>query len=608
MPEIRQLPPSVINKIAAGEVIERPASVVKELLENSVDAGASRIDVHLEKGGTELIRVADNGCGIDQEQLLLAVASHATSKLREAEDLFSVQSMGFRGEALASIAEVSRFLLRSRPEDQNAGAELRIHCGQAEPIAPCGCPTGTQIEVRDLFVNTPVRRRFLRTVQTELGNATEGFNRIAVAYPQIHFTLQHNERTVHDLPPEDNLRERIIRLFGSELGDALIWVDNQYDEVRVSGFVADPMVNRGNNRMQYLFLNNRFIRDRALQHALGEAYRGLLLHGRFPVSFLRLDMPPELVDVNVHPTKLEVRFQNSGKHYSQILGTIRQKFLTTDLTKQVAQPGMPAAPELPQPAPETTASLPLTYAPVQPPTAPRLAPFEQTPGFKPYPDNGTPTAPFPSTPQEASSFPPASSYSTPPTEAQLQQIGLQVHDRYLITESEEGVVIIDQHALHERILYEQLREKVLAGKVETQKLLVPEPLTLPPAETAAVLDAQETLAQMGILVEPFGGDTILVTGYPAMLHNLGPAELVRQVVELLLTDGKVPDRRDVLDSLLHMVSCKAAVKAGDHLSNEEVNELLQQRHLCQDSHHCPHGRPTSLVFTREELDRRFLRT
>ncbi len=330
--EIRRLPPSVINKIAAGEVIERPASVVKELLENSVDAGATRIDVTVEKGGSELIRVSDNGCGIPADQLPLAVASHATSKIRDAEDLFQVVSLGFRGEALASIAEVSQLMIRSRVPGADAGAELEVNGGVLGDVRPCGCPVGTTIEVRNLFFNTPVRRKFLRTAQTEIGHANEAFTRIALANPDRHVTLRHNERILHDLPAVDRWLDRIVAFFGRELGDSLIWVESAHDDVQLRGYVADPSVSRGNNRMQYVLLNGRHIRDRSLQHALGEAYRGLLLTGRFPVAFLRLDIPPELVDVNVHPAKLEVRFADGNRLYSTLLGTLRNKFLTTDLT------------------------------------------------------------------------------------------------------------------------------------------------------------------------------------------------------------------------------------------------------------------------------------
>ncbi len=619
MPDIKPLPPSVINKIAAGEVIERPASVVKELLENSVDAGATRIDVSVTKGGSELIRISDNGCGIAADQLQLAVASHATSKIREADELFSVQTLGFRGEALASIAEVSHLVLRSRTAADDAGSELEVVGGRAGQTVPCACPRGTTVEVRNLFFNTPVRRKFLRSTQTEMGHVSEAFARVALAHPQIHFTLTHNEKRLHELPPVENWRTRIESLFGPDMAAGLIPVAGDDPLIRLSGFVADPNLSRGNNRMQYLFLNGRHIRDRSLQHALSEAYRGLLLTGRYPIAFLRLEMPPEEVDVNVHPAKLEVRFQDGGRIYSELLGTLRKKFLSTDLTARVRSTAGTTGDEsaeahdasgaaqhrrelvdwakgqLPDPSANqendaSPAGLPLRYDP---------------PDFKPFDRPAPASADRESRRPMSSSAKPGDAHPAPAP--RMAPNALQVHDRYLIAEDESGVVVIDQHALHERVIYEQLRERILNGHVETQRLLVPETVSLAPAEAAAALDARELLAQLGIEVEPFGGDTLLVSTYPAMLANINPAELLRQVVEQLLSGGKQPDRRDLLDELLHMISCKAAVKAGDRLSAEEITSLLQHRDLCQDAHHCPHGRPTALVFTREELDRRFKR-
>lgn len=639
---IRQLSPSVVNKIAAGEVIERPASVVKELLENSVDAGATRIDVSIASGGLDLVRVCDNGGGIAADQLHLAVASHATSKIADADDLFRVATLGFRGEALASIAEISQLTIRSRTSDTSGGMEFEVDGGRAGEIVPCGCPVGTVIEVKNLFFNTPVRRKFQRTSQTELGHATEALTRIALAFPQVHFTFRHNEKTLHDLPPVADLRERIAALFGDDLAAGLIAIEGRDSEIHLSGFVADPQHSRANNRYQYLFLNGRHIRDRALQHALGEAYRGLLLHGRYPIAFLRLQMPADLVDVNVHPTKLEVRFQDSGRVYSQLLGSLRKKFLTTDLTARVGreasvdssalahddssaqahreelvqwakgqlQQVRAEATQKPEP---TNSELDLRY---DRPTGSGLTLHRFSAGdvaqrstqvvshtLRAEPESGLIPATAGSTPITANAgAQPATSLSQ-----NVQGRGLQINSRYIVTETSEGMVVIDQHALHERILYEQIREKVLSGKLESQRLLVPEPVTLSPAEAAAALEAKETLGKLGIAIEPFGGDTVLVTSYPAMLSRLNPAEILRMAVERLITGASELERRDLLDELLHMCACKAAVKAGDYLAPEEVDALLEQRHQFQDAHHCPHGRPTSLVFTREELDRRFKR-
>ncbi|QDU31549.1 DNA mismatch repair protein MutL [Anatilimnocola aggregata] len=638
-PVIRQLPQSVVNKIAAGEVIERPASVVKELLENALDAGSTRIDVSLGQGGLDLIRVTDNGCGLSPEQMPLALASHATSKIHDADDLFHVATFGFRGEALASIAEVSHLRLRSRPHESEQACELEVIGGKSSPITPCGAAPGTMLEIRNLFFNTPVRRKFMRASQTEIGHCSEAFTRIALAHERVHFTLRHNEKTIFDLPPVADWRERIAALCGRDLERSLIPIASGDGDVHLQGYVCDPQQSRSNNRMQYLFLNGRHIRDRSLQHALGEAYRGLLLHGRFPIGFLRLQMPAEAVDVNVHPTKLEVRFQDSGRIYSLVLGTIRKKFLATDLTAKVRMNGGdndaetaaldPAALEqhrrdlvdwatgaLAASSAEMGAQASLNVATAGTAVLDEDAQgsldlqFERASGEalqlntldRSWPAAGR--APSPLAAQiGALAHPPAR-----PTLPSISHLGFQIHNRYLVTQTDEGMVVIDQHALHERILYEQVRAKVMSGKMETQRLLVPEPVTLPPNEVAAALENKALLAQLGMEVEPFGGDTVLLSSYPAMLANLGPAEMLRQVVDQIVAGGKSPDRRDLLNDLLNMIACKAAIKAGDRLAPEEITALLEQREHYQDAHHCPHGRPTALVFTREELDRRFKRT
>ena len=459
----------------------------------------------------------------------------------------------------------------------------------------------------------------------------------------------------------------------------LIPIDCENDSIRVHGYVVSPTVNRGNNKMQYLFLNGRHIRDRSLQHALGEAYRGLLLSGRYPITFLQIDLPADAVDVNVHPTKLEVRFQDGGQIYSALLSGIRNKFLTTDLTakvqpEQTDDPSSAAAVDpstidaqraaltewvqgaLPQPsndAPNSATATPTelmtraTMSGLPGGTVPAFQPFPSAGGSlsqlaaqnrsqldNPQPGNPQPgnahtgnsqigdhtNAPFPpsdsstrfdASHREVQSNPqggPANHHSGSVPAPHAPSNGMQVHNRYLITENDDGVVIIDQHALHERVLYEQIREKVLAGAVESQQLLVPEPVTLSPTEAATIVEATEMLGKLGIEIEPFGGDTVLISSYPAMLANINPAEVLRQVLDKLMAGGQTVEHRDLLDDLLHMIACKAAIKAGDRLAPEEITALLEQRHLFHDTHHCPHGRPTALVFTREELDKRFLRT
>jgi len=624
MSPIRQLSQSLINKIAAGEVIERPASVVKELMENAVDAGATRIDVTVTGGGAEMIRVVDTGGGIPPDQLSLAVASHATSKLADADDLFRVGTLGFRGEALASISEVSRLVLRSRTAENQSGTELEIAGGKATEPVPCGCPVGTAVEVHNLFFNTPVRRKFLRTTQTEFGHVSEAFTRIALAMPQIHFTLRHNDRHVHELGASDGWLGRIERFFGRDLAENLIAVESIDEQVRLTGYVANPTRSRSNNRMQYLFLNGRHIRDRSLQHALGEAYRGLLMTGRYPIAFLKLDMPPDSVDVNVHPTKLEVRFRNSSRLYSQLLSTLRSKFLATDLTPQVQT----VAEADPTGGHDEARSAELRQELVDWAKG-KVASWDGLPRAESSPTDraardaeGSPSGQRslelnrlqrrrdpPDVDRSGRADRPETSDQTaaPPEGAEQPAAALQIHNRYLVAESDDGITIIDQHALHERILYEQLRQRVNSGAMETQNLLIPEPVDLSAPEAAAALQHRDLLAQLGMKIKPFGGDTVLVSGYPAMLANINPTEVLHELLERLLCGGMQPDCQAMLDELLHTIACKAAIKAGDRLSPEEITALLEQRHLVSDSHHCPHGRPTSLVFTREELDKQFKR-
>ena len=626
---IRQLSPHVINKIAAGEVIERPASVLKELLENAVDSGATRIEARVEKGGIERIRVSDDGCGIARDQLMLALASHATSKIRDADDLFAISTLGFRGEALASIAEVGHLTLRSRVAAEATGYEVSVRGGQAGEIRPCSAAPGTSVELKHLFFNTPVRRKFMRTPQTELAHSTEAFVRIALAHPEIHFTLHHNERVIHDLPSVERWCDRISTVFGTELTESLMWVECRPDDsVGLHGYVANPTQSRSNNKMQYLFLNDRHIKDRSLQHALGEAYRGLLLTGRFPIAFLKFDLPADQIDVNVHPTKLEVRFQDGGQLYSQLLAMIREKFLASDLTAKVDETPLDGATPIAHAddrRPMNDRQMTRQHDQVTqwargergdtPRTDQSQLPFATVGAYRsPLTSSSNSLTASSDVTSISADFEAKSTVaidvvasSSGPDRSESSNVALQAHNRYLVTTSEEGLVVIDQHALHERILYEQMRDTVLERAVEKQRLLTPEPVDLAPTEAAAVLENQELLADLGLEVEAFGGTTVLVQSYPAILGNSDPHELVRQIAVQLVEGHRTPEKRDLVDELLHMFSCKAAIKAGDPLTQTEIAALLEFRHLIQDSHHCPHGRPTTLVFTRQELDRRFKR-
>ncbi len=666
MPRIQQLSASVVNKIAAGEVIERPASVVKEMLENSLDALSSRIEVDVTAGGTELIRIVDDGEGIHPDDLILAVTSHATSKIRSADDLFDVQTMGFRGEAMASVAEVSRLRVRSRQEGAEHGMELVVDLGRVETPRPCGCPLGTQIEIRNLFENTPVRRKFLKTISTEFGHIAEQFSRIALANPRLHMVLRHNDKIVHELPATDRPIDRIRLFFGSDVADELIPVESEQDGTRMWGYVGHPNNSKSTRRQQYLFLNGRWIQDRSLQHALTEAYRGLLMVGRQPVAFLFIELPSDRVDVNVHPTKVEVRFRDSQQLFRQLLSMIRSKFLSLDIQSQLRLPGATGVPGtgltgFSPPAPvNRQRELVNEFSDW---SASRLNGGSDVAPFKPFPaelpripmqqdsfDNRSLATALPASVHGESAFESnvtadrgdpndfdpdrvesdtvstavTDAIATPSAEAPGTPVpntnpavsagwpesrAMQIHDCYLVVETPDGMTVIDQHALHERIVYEHLRTRVLAGAVESQRLLVPQPIELTGTEAAALLEQSESFHRAGLGLEDFGNGTILVTRYPAMLKKVDLNELVRDLLAKLDGGGAAgvqsSARRDILDELLHMMSCKAAVKAGQRLSQEEIDSLLQQRHLVDDAHHCPHGRPTALSLSRMELDRQF---
>lgn len=643
-PRIRKLSAALVNKIAAGEVIERPASVVKELLENAVDAGATRVDIECQQGGTELIRIVDDGCGIHPEDVELAITAHATSKLAEAEDLFRVQTMGFRGEALASISEVSSFRLRTRPAELEMGTEIEVEGGIVKEPRPCGAPSGTQIDVRRLFLNTPVRRKFLKSQATEFAHVSEQFTRIALAQPRIHLTLRHNDKLVFELPAADDLGDRIEQLFGSELRGRMIPIDGDQAGLRLWGFTGHPDESRATRKAQYLFVNGRWIQDRTVQHALTEAYRGLQMIGRQPVCFLFLEVPPDEVDVNVHPTKAEVRFVDPQRLYRLVLSSIRRRFLglnfESPLQPATSRPaaGVPVlSPELPMfasPAPSSTldpaaedrqradfAAWAKTHLETSAPregiedleaaaAALELRHFDTAPADSPRSASATelvaPTE-WPNAEQrpaevESTAFPPA-----PPAVRSYEDSprAMQVLDCYLVVESGDAVTLIDQHALHERIMYEQLRRRVLEGRIEVQRLLMPVLAEMTPREVGLLLDQTEVLAELGLEVSSLGGRSVGISAYPVLLRRADPVELVRAVVEQIEQAGQKLTRRDLIDSLLHMMACKAAIKAGQRLAPEEIDSLLAQRHLVDDAHHCPHGRPTALTLTRAELDRQF---
>jgi DNA mismatch repair protein MutL len=604
MGRIHTLPMSVVNRIAAGEVVERPASIVKELLENALDARPTRIDVTLEQGGVALVRVVDDGCGMEPDDLPLAVAPHATSKLRVAEDLERIGTLGFRGEALASIGEVSRLVIRSRPAG-GGGAMLEVDGGRMGEVVPEGCAVGTSVEVRQVFGNVPARRAFLRAPQTEWSHASEAFVRTALAHPEVCFTLTHNGRLVHDLPATSAWRERIGGLFGTKMAERLIEVEADDEDVRLAGLVGRPEDDQASGRLQHLFVAGRPFRDRSILHAVQEAYRGLLLTGRQPIVFLQFALPPDAVDVNVHPAKMEVRFRDPQRLYRLVLSSLRAKFLESDMGTALRPP---APWDAPRPAPASPPSLFVNESFPLPAPAVGVEPSGGQPTWAVSP--AAPIVPVTASASPAPAWPvaPAESEAARGAESVAHdERAVQMLNRYLVVEQADGIEVIDQHALHERVLFERLKASVNEGRLEVQPLLIPEQVDLAPAELELVTEHAAALRKAGMRVEPFGGSTVIVSSKPVLAGKASAAGIVREVVDRLAAAAPAAEPAMLVEEVLHGLACRAAIKAGDPLSQAEVDALVRDRRGVQDSHHCPHGRPTSLVLSRQELDRQFRR-
>ncbi len=630
---IHQLSQSLVNRIAAGEVIERPASVVKELVENAVDAGASNIVVEIEDGGRALIRVIDDGNGIPVEELPLAFAPHATSKLLSDEDLFNISTMGFRGEALASIGAVSHARLLSRTRESQAAWEIFDRGGDmTQPQAAAG-NVGTTIEIRNLFFNTPARRKFIKGVSTEFGHISDMTMRLAMPYPQVSFKLRHNDRLTLELPAT-GFEQRLLAAWPEEFHEQRLPLELRDAEIGIRGVIGLPDLARPVAKHQYLFLNGRYIRDRFIQHALREAYRGLCEPGRHPAAILLLEIPPTDVDVNVHPTKIEVRFKDSGRIHGLVLSGIREKLLGSDLTPSAVPMRTDAHTDLPReelrhrladffrqgpsglPIGSTTTDAFLPFAPARP----YLSAFLNSPpgpamiATSIYGDE-PPRSEISTAPAEGMSDDSTLSTSAPmPDMANAQAVppvtvpAIQLHNTYLVAQSEDGLVIIDQHALHERILFEDLLARVTRGPLEAQRLLIPITLNASEGQMAMLEQIRALLGKLGIDVSAFGPATLAIQSFPSFMEKLDPSEFVQAILDR--GEQELLDLREeeLLHELLDMMSCKAAVKAGDPLSRAEIEALLARRELVERSSNCPHGRPTTLRLTLRDLEKQFKRS
>jgi DNA mismatch repair protein MutL len=572
-PRIAELPELVRNKIAAGEVIERPASVVKELVENALDAGATEIQVDLEEGGAKLVRVIDDGCGMGTADLALAFTPHATSKLREVEDLDHIASLGFRGEALASIGAVSRARIVSRPMGAATGWEIANEGGRVRGPVEAGARKGTTIEVRDLFFNTPARRGFLKRTSTELGRAVDLLQRLALAHVGVGLVVTHDGRRVFDVERGMDLRDRVRRAFGADLAAALLPVEAADGTTRLHGFVAPPRLARRDTTRQMWFLNGRSLRDKVLARALKEAYRGVLMEGRQPVAFLHLAMDPTAVDVNVHPTKSEVRFRDERRLMGFLIARLRDVVRAADMATSGER---------------------------------MLERLERRGEWSPAPDLGSFAHPHAPSGEgalevvEIAPHPEAWRAQAPPPGAYLR-----VADTYLVRATADGFEILDQHALHERVTFEMLLAELASGGVQVQRLLVPELVELTREETASVSAHAETLARAGLLVEPFGPTTVAVHGMPARMRRPDAEELVRAVVDALEAGDGAPDAATLLEDTLASRACRSSVMAGDELSESEIDALLQRAASIAHDQTCPHGRPTRVRFSLADLEKAF---
>ncbi len=600
MGKIHQLPPDLANQIAAGEVVERPASVIKELVENSIDAGARRISISVELGGKKLIQVEDDGEGMAPEDTRLAIERHATSKIVSADDLERIATLGFRGEALPSIASVSHFALRSRARGVGAGTEVRVNGGAVSSVAEVGMPEGTAVHVGDLFYNLPARRKFLKSDAAESAQISRVVTQLALGYPEIGFTLTSSGRKVLQCPPVSTLRDRLYQLYG-ERGD-LIDVRRDSGDVKIVGFVA-ALAEQGPTRgPQNVYVNRRVVKDRTIAHAIIDAYSVASIKERSPEVHLFIDMPHDAVDVNVHPTKAEVRFRDQSYIHELIrrtLGDVLGRGPVPELQLE-ASAGFQSAP--------STLPLPHSYPSTFPsrwageaggagragavgasPLSPIGAHALPTVGANPLSPVGATGAPF-----------------TEPTIRPMTALG-QFRDTFIIAIDDEGIAIIDQHVAHERVLFERITERLTSGALESQRLLVPMLVDLPPAARQTLTSHAADLERLGFELEEFGGEAIKVTACPALLGREDCAAALRSLAQ----DLEGLDRGSGVDAAIKRIAattaCHAAVKANYPLTHDKMAHILEELRRTAYSTICPHGRPVMLRITRREVEKNFQR-
>ena len=596
---IQVLPEHVIAQIAAGEVVERPASVVKELLENALDAGASNIHIAVNGGGRKLIRISDDGTGIPPEEVPVAFTRHATSKLRSVEDLNSIATLGFRGEALSSIAAVSRLSITTRHREAATGLQLQIEGGKLRQNQPSGSPVGTVIGVENLFFNTPARLKFLKKENTEKRHITSLITRYAMAYPQVRFVLEQDGREIFRSSGSGQLADVVVKAMGLDSFKQMVEVVGEDEaregrpQVRTYGYTSTPDHNRADRTHITLFVNGRWIQDTSLTYAVIQAYHTLLMTGRFPIAVLMIDIAPEEVDVNVHPTKAEVRFRDANAVFSAVQRAVRQAVISLAHTPSLRAGRLNSL---------LTNTMPPVwgearrYQPAFPDQLDMGLTLEDAGAYPTQRDDQQPIDPT-----EIPEGPGAP--LKPRTLPMLRVVG-QVGAMYIVAEGPNGMYLIDQHAAHERILYEQYMEAYERQELIVQHTLASQTIDLPPSEARLIEEKLDALRKVGFDLEPFGPNTFVIRAVPGMLADSDPVEVIASILDDLEMD-KQPGHEAIEQKLIRRVCRHGAVKAGQILSNEEMRNLIRQLERCQSPHTCPHGRPTMLHMTGDQLAREF---
>jgi len=605
---IRQLSPETVNRIAAGEVVERPASVVKELVENAIDAGATQIEIVISGGGLSLIRVTDDGSGMTPDDLLLAVERHATSKLDE-EDLFDIRSLGFRGEALPSIGSIARLEIRSRPPDANQGAVVLVTRGSKAPVGPAAVNRGTVVEVRDLFSATPARLKFLKSERAEAMAVTDIVRRLAMAHPDIGFTLQTGEKKPAVFARGDRSSaawlERIGAIMGREFMDDALEVSGAGNgasaPMRVFGFAGLPTLHRQDSTQQFLFVNGRPVRDKLLIGAVRAAYGDLIPRGRSPLLALFLDVAPSDVDVNVHPAKAEVRFRDAGRVRAMMVRALSDALATAG-HRASAQGGVLTVESF------AAGILPSAGAPSSPPSnaSNQWVPPRAAPTFSETRFAEAAQAPFaafdaPSADARTTAEPVAEQIIDKP----LGAVRAQVHENYIVAQTRDGLVIVDQHAAHERLVYEKLKVALANGGVARQGLLIPAIIELDDDDAVTLVARSDELAELGLVIESFGEGAVAVREVPALLGETDVEGLVKDLAAELRSDGTARALKDRLDSVASRMACHGSVRSGRRLTVEEMNALLRQMEATPYSGQCNHGRPTYVALKLTDIERLF---